>query len=84
VSAGEPQIRRQHGGTGFQSSVPSLGNGLLALGFLETSAKAQDQVQLFPGALKHSSPRMNAGAPTSLVYPPTLTWHDRLTHPKHM
>ena len=36
----------------------------LALGFLQTSAKAHDQVQLFPGALKRSSPRMNAGAPT--------------------
>src|ERR1700722_19057230 len=28
----------------------------LALGFLQTSAKAHDQVQLFPGALKRSSP----------------------------
>jgi hypothetical protein len=36
----------------------------LALGFLETSAKAHDQVQLSPGALKRSSPRLNAGAPT--------------------
>jgi hypothetical protein len=36
----------------------------LALGFLESSAKAHGQVQLFPGALKRSSPRMNAGAPT--------------------
>ncbi len=33
-------------------------------GILETSAEAHGQVQLLPGALKRSSPRMNAGAPT--------------------
>jgi hypothetical protein len=51
----------------------------LALGFLQTSAKAHDQVQLFPGALKRSSPRMNAGAPTKkpLAAPALRTFFNR-------
>jgi hypothetical protein len=42
----------------------SISQWALALGFPTPSAKAQDQRAIFSGALKRSSSRINAGAPT--------------------
>ncbi|MGB8770730.1 MAG: hypothetical protein WCC92_14015 [Candidatus Korobacteraceae bacterium] len=39
----------------------------LAPAFLDAGAKAHDQIRTFAGALKRSFPRMNAGAPTTIL-----------------
>src|ERR1019366_1249727 len=53
------------GGAGLQSSGKQVDFEMgFSPGFSNPGAKARDQRRTFPGALKRSFPRINAGAPT--------------------